>query len=97
TDREVRVAVTDDGPGIAPEMQERIFEKFTQGQGDTAPGGSGLGLAVCREIIERHGGTIAVASAPGEGATFTFTLPLASEASEAPTNSEENEPASAET
>jgi NtrC-family two-component system sensor histidine kinase KinB len=97
TDREVRVAVTDDGPGIAPEMQERIFEKFTQGQGDTAPGGSGLGLAVCREIVERHGGTIAVASASGEGATFTFTLPLASEASGAPTNSEENEPASAET
>lgn len=87
--REVRVAVADDGAGIAPETQERIFEKFTQAQGDPSAGGSGLGLAVCREIVERHGGHIAVDSAPGEGATFTFTLPLAGELRASETTSED--------
>ena len=76
-DHEVRVAVADDGAGIPSEVQEHIFDKFTQAQGDTSPGGSGLGLAVCREIMERHGGRITVDSTLGEGATFAFMLPLA--------------------
>jgi signal transduction histidine kinase len=82
-DETVRVAVSDDGPGLPAEAQERIFEKFTQARADDVGGGSGLGLAVCREIIERHGGRISVDSAPGAGATFTFTLPLAREKSNA--------------
>ncbi len=72
------VSVGDNGPGIAAGDQEAIFDRFRQ-VGDTLtrkPGGTGLGLAICRMIADHHGGTIAVASAPGEGATFTLTLPL---------------------
>lgn len=69
--------VADDGVGIPYEHQSRIFDKFVQVHGDATPGGSGLGLAICREIVRAHGGTIWVESAPGEGTTFTFALPLA--------------------
>jgi signal transduction histidine kinase len=72
---EVTVAVRDRGPGIKAADQRMIFEKF----GRVAPGnskpGSGLGLYIARSIAETHGGTIAVSSAPGRGATFTVTLP----------------------
>jgi len=73
----VRVDVRDDGPGIAPEDQERIFQRFRQ-SGDTAadrPRGTGLGLAISREIIQRFGGRLWVESAPGRGSTFSFTVP----------------------
>jgi len=79
-DGEIVIAVSDDGPGIAPEDQERIFEEFQQayaGDGQR-PEGTGLGLALSRRLVELHGGRIWVESAPGEGSTFTFTIPLES-------------------
>ena len=70
----VHLSVADDGPGIPPEYQSRIFDKLVQIKG-REPGGSGLGLAICKEIVRAHGGAIWVESRPGEGSTFTFTLP----------------------
>jgi NtrC-family two-component system sensor histidine kinase KinB len=73
----VHFKVQDDGPGVPREMQSRIFDKFVQlDQGDTS-GGSGLGLAISKEIIRAHRGVIWLDSEPGQGSTFTFTLPLA--------------------
>lgn len=77
---QVHISVADDGAGIPYELQPRIFDKFVQAKGERAAGGSGLGLALCREIVRAHGGTIWVNSAPGEGSTFTFSLPSAGEA-----------------
>lgn len=76
---EMHVAVADSGPGISEEDQKRIFDKFTQVENGDAVGGTGLGLAICREIVRQHQGRIWVDSTPGEGAQFTFTLPLARE------------------
>jgi signal transduction histidine kinase/class 3 adenylate cyclase len=78
----IRVQVVDTGPGIAAEDQERIFESFEQVE-DSATrmhGGTGLGLAVTRKLVELHGGRVEVASTVGEGSTFSFTLPRAQEA-----------------
>jgi NtrC-family two-component system sensor histidine kinase KinB len=74
---QVHVSVSDDGPGIPPELQARVFDRFVQVGQDKGAQGSGLGLAICKEIVRAHGGTIWVESEPGEGATFTFTLPVA--------------------
>ncbi len=71
----VHLSVRDDGPGIPPEYQSKIFEKFVQMNGRDA-GGTGLGLAICKEIVRAHGGTIWVESSSGQGSTFTFTLPI---------------------
>ncbi|MGB9825722.1 MAG: ATP-binding protein, partial [Desulfofundulus sp.] len=75
---ELIIEVADNGIGIAPEMHQTIFEEFCQGE--VAPvhryEGTGLGLAITRRLVEMHGGRIWVNSAPGEGATFSFTLPL---------------------
>lgn len=69
------VSVCDNGPGIAPEHQEKIFEKFYRVQTDKQSGkGSGLGLAMVKDIVEMHGGRIWVESEPGRGAAFYFTL-----------------------
>lgn len=90
-----RVAVRDDGPGIAAEVRPRLFAPYVRAAGASVgdptatghpdhahdPGGTGLGLAICREIVERHGGRVGVLSAPGEGSTFWFTLPLARDTS----------------
>ncbi len=76
---EVVVAVADEGIGIAPEDQARVFEKFSQ-VGDpltSKPKGTGLGLAISRQIIDRHGGRIWLESTPGRGSTFYFSLPVA--------------------
>jgi signal transduction histidine kinase len=75
----VRVAVVDHGPGIPPELQGRIFERFVQVDSSDrrARQGSGLGLAIVRELSALLGGQVAVDSAPGRGSTFTLTLPLA--------------------
>jgi two-component system, NtrC family, sensor histidine kinase KinB len=73
---QVHLSVHDDGPGVSPEYQARIFEKFVQVKGQEA-GGTGLGLAICKEIVRAHGGAIWVESTPGQGSTFTFTLPAA--------------------
>lgn len=75
----IEVSVHDDGPGIAPAQQERIFEKFYRAPGRRAAPGAGIGLSICKGLVEAHGGTIEVESAPGAGTTFRFTLPLASE------------------
>ncbi len=71
----VVVSVTDDGVGIAPDLQARLFQKFVSGR--VRGRGTGLGLAFCRLVVEAHGGRIWVESAPGSGAAFHFTLPLA--------------------
>jgi two-component system sensor histidine kinase KdpD len=75
-DQEILVAVADGGPGLPPGQEERVFEKFYQ----AAPGrvrGAGLGLAICRSIIEAHGGRIWAANRLKGGAVFSFTIPLA--------------------
>ena len=75
--KEVYVSVSDTGIGIPPEAHERIFERFFQYDGGMARhfGGIGLGLAVCKELLELYGCSIGVESAVGQGSTFTFTLP----------------------
>ena len=75
---EVRIAVRDTGPGIAAADQARIFEEFQQARDTNGerPEGTGLGLALSRSLVELHGGRIWVESEPGEGSTFTFTLPV---------------------
>jgi NtrC-family two-component system sensor histidine kinase KinB len=73
---QVHLSVRDDGPGIPSEYHTKIFDKFAQVKGQEA-GGTGLGLAICKEIVRAHGGTIWVESGPGEGSTFTFTVPVA--------------------
>jgi signal transduction histidine kinase len=76
----IHVSVADTGIGIAAEYHERIFERFYQVNSPATRrlAGSGLGLALCKEIVEAHGGRIWVLSAPGEGATFVFELPASS-------------------
>ncbi len=73
--QQVIVSVNDDGPGITPELQARLFQKFVSGR--TRNRGSGLGLAFCRLVVEAHGGHIWAESPPGSGAAFHFSLPVA--------------------
>ena len=74
-DGHVIVRVRDTGPGIAPEHQGQIFEKFGRATGSAKPG-TGLGLFLARAFAEEHGGSLTVESRPGEGATFTLRLPV---------------------
>jgi signal transduction histidine kinase len=74
--REVRVSVADRGPGIAPDDLPRIFERYYRGQRHEGEG-LGLGLFIVRKLVEAHGGRIWADSRPGQGSTFTFTLPVA--------------------
>jgi signal transduction histidine kinase len=69
-----RFAVQDSGPGIPRQYLERIFERFFRVPGQTGGTGAGLGLAIAKEIVEAHGGQIAVISTDGAGSTFSFTL-----------------------
>ncbi len=74
----VNISVADSGPGIAEDDIRRVFDPFfstRQSDDSTSQGGTGLGLAVCRDIITDHGGFIEVASVQGQGATFTIFLP----------------------
>lgn len=71
---QVKVLVRDNGPGIAPQEKEKLFHRFIQGRNKR--GGVGLGLYLCRQIVEAHGGSINVESKLGEGSTFWFTLPV---------------------
>jgi two-component system, OmpR family, sensor histidine kinase MtrB len=75
---EVEIAVRDDGPGIPGEQLEHIFERFTRGDAGLTQrvGGTGLGLAISKSLVELHGGSIAAASVPGEGSTFSIRLPM---------------------
>ncbi len=76
SDAMLRVEIRDDGPGVPEALQERIFDRFQQVNIDDSKklGGAGLGLAICKSIVEQHGGKIGVDSTPGAGATFWFTL-----------------------
>jgi signal transduction histidine kinase len=78
-DGEVLVSVIDTGVGIDPADQARVFEPFAQAEDSLAAGprGTGLGLPICREIVEHHGGRLWLESAVGAGSTFTFALPAA--------------------
>ena len=76
SDGHCTVAVTDNGIGFKPEHGERIFRMFERLHGRTQYPGTGIGLAICRRIVERHGGTIAATSTAGEGTTFNVTLPV---------------------
>ncbi|WP_084077458.1 cell wall metabolism sensor histidine kinase WalK [Demequina sp. NBRC 110057] len=82
---DARVQVHDDGPGMSPEVAARATERFVRGDSSRqrATGGAGLGLAITAAIVDAHGGTLDVASAPGEGTTITISLPLTSAASPA--------------
>jgi signal transduction histidine kinase len=73
-----QISVSDTGVGIAPEEQALVFEEFRQAKGHylRKTEGTGLGLALARRFVALHGGTLEVQSVPGEGSTFTFTLPL---------------------
>jgi signal transduction histidine kinase len=79
---EVTVSIKDSGIGIAPEHLSHVFERFYQVQDEVTRKmrgtqlGSGLGLSICKEIVERHGGRIWVESTQGKGSTFSFTIPL---------------------
>ena len=73
----LHIWIKDNGPGIPPAEQERIFDKFTRLRGKGQPGGLGIGLAFCRLAVQGHGGRIWVESDAGSGATFHFTFPVA--------------------
>jgi signal transduction histidine kinase len=72
----VAILVSDTGAGIPPEYLPHVFEKFFQIPGRTQPGSTGLGLALVREIVTAHGGTVTCRSRPGEGTEFTILLPI---------------------
>jgi two-component system sensor histidine kinase KdpD len=75
---QLNVSVSDQGPGVPVGRENEIFEKFTRGNRESSTRGVGLGLSICRAIVESHHGHIVAANRPGGGADFTFTLPLGS-------------------
>jgi signal transduction histidine kinase len=72
----ITVEVRDSGPGLAPEHQSLIFEKFGRVSGEQSKPGTGLGLFIARSIAQAHGGSLEVRSVPSEGATFVLVLPV---------------------
>jgi two-component system sensor histidine kinase BaeS len=83
---EVAVEVSDTGDGIAPEHLAHVFDRFYRSDPSRArrTGGAGLGLAIVRQLVEAHGGRVAVASEPGAGTRFTFTLPASQDLHDPP-------------
>jgi two-component system sensor histidine kinase KdpD len=75
---EVQLSVEDCGAGVPAGLEEAVFEKFARGHPESAHSGAGLGLSICRAIVEAHGGRIWVDNLHGTGARFVFTLPLGS-------------------
>jgi signal transduction histidine kinase len=75
SEEEVRFDVSDTGPGIPPEHLDRVFDRFWKVRTANRQG-AGLGLAIARGIVEAHDGRIWVQSEPGQGSTFSFTLPI---------------------
>ncbi len=73
---DLEVSIADDGPGVPTGKEEAIFEKFARGEKETATPGVGLGLAICRAIVEAHKGRIHAETGRAKGARFVFTLPL---------------------
>ena len=73
---QLSVSVSDNGPGLPAGREEAVFQKFTRGERESATPGVGLGLSICRAIVESHQGKIVAGHRPGGGARFTFTLPL---------------------
>jgi two-component system sensor histidine kinase KdpD len=86
---QLSISVSDNGPGLPPGQESAVFEKFARGHRESATPGVGLGLAICRAIIDAHGGKIMGFNRRGGGATVNFTLPLGSP----PTAEIESEPA----
>ena len=76
TGNAVNVIVSDNGSGLPPGREEALFEKFARGERESAKPGVGLGLAICRAIVEAHGGKIDAGASPEGGAAFVFSLPL---------------------
>ena len=74
--KSIAFSISDNGPGISPNAQDRAFERFTRLESTRRTKGTGLGLPFCKLAVEAHGGRIWVDSTPGEGSEFTFTLPL---------------------
>jgi signal transduction histidine kinase len=73
----VVIAISDDGPGIAPEDRTRVFERFVRLDSDRSrsSGGAGLGLAIVAEVVAAHGGTVSIEDQPGRGTTMLVSLP----------------------
>jgi two-component system sensor histidine kinase KdpD len=91
-DEVIRISVTDNGPGLPKGMEQRIFDMFARGERESTTPGVGLGLAICRAIVEAHGGKITAENIPQGGARFVFTLPTG----EPPALPEHDEAATAE-
>jgi signal transduction histidine kinase len=89
----VRFTVEDTGPGIPSQYQGRVFERFFRAPGQSGGTGAGLGLAIAREIVGAHGGSIGVDGAEGGGARFSFTLPRADRPPASPATPERARPA----
>ncbi|MBO0702488.1 MAG: HAMP domain-containing histidine kinase, partial [Candidatus Dormibacteraeota bacterium] len=74
----VAITVRDHGPGVAPEVRPRLFERFVHAPADEIrPAGTGLGLAIVKGLVEAQGGTVGLVECEGRGASFRFTIPLA--------------------
>jgi two-component system sensor histidine kinase AtoS len=76
TDARATLTIADNGPGIAPEIRDQIFEPFVT----TKPRGTGLGLAIAQAIVDAHGGTIAISSSPESGTLVALQLPVVARA-----------------
>ena len=96
----VEIAVTDQGPGIPPEDQDRVFERFyrVDQARSRSTGGTGLGLSIVKHAVQNHGGEVRVWSQPGRGSTFTIRLPEAERlATESPGADQPDESSSPQT